>query len=94
METKLFQDQQVAEKIAARQSAAAKKAADGVRLEKDVEKYWQEEEAAKLARKKKNTDHLSLLQSQISSKVKAGKDLQLVKTGVAIVKGDTLNPEQ
>lgn len=44
METKLFQDQQIADKIAARQSAAAKKAADGIRLEKEVEQFWQQEE--------------------------------------------------
>ena len=49
----------------------------------------QEEDAAKMARKKKNTDHLTLLQSQISSKVKTGKDLQLVKTGVAVVSGNS-----
>ena len=60
-----------------------------MRLISDVERFMQEEDAAKMARKKKNTDHLTLLQSQISSKVKTGKDLQLVKTGVAVVSGNS-----
>ena len=60
-----------------------------MRLISDVERFMQEEDAAKMARKKKNTDHLTLLQSQISSKVKVGKDLQLVKTGVAVVSGNS-----
>lgn len=72
-----------------RQVTAAQKVEEAKALEEKVEAYKREEEAKRLSIKKKNVDHQQLMLKQVGTKQK-GKDLTLCKTGVAIIKGESL----
>lgn len=87
MEAKLFQDRQVAAKMAAREADKTVKVSEAMELQKKVAQFQLEDEQKKMSIKKKNTDHLEIMKKQMGAKPKT-KDLALVKTGVAIIKGD------
>ena len=73
--------------MAAREADKSVKVSEAMELQKRVAQFQLEDEAKKNAIKKKNADHLELMKKQMGAKPKT-KDLQLVKTGVAIIKGD------
>ena len=73
--------------MAAREADKSVKVSEALELQKKVARFQMEDEEKKNAIKKKNTDHLELMKKQMGAKPKT-KDLALVKTGVAIIKGD------